>query len=82
MSIYSIQLVHDYITAGFSPIPVPFKSKQPTIKGWPDLKITADNVTQYFNGQPTNVGILTGAPSGGLVDVDIDDNDALRRQPG
>ena len=78
MHIYPTELVQNYLNAGFSPIPVPFNSKQPTIKGWPDLKITADNVTQYFNGQPTNIGILTGAPSGGLVDVDIDDTDALR----
>ena len=78
MTIYTTELVQNYLNAGFSPIPVPFKSKQPTIKGWPDLIITADNVDQHFNGHPTNIGILTGEPSGGLVDVDIDDIDALR----
>ena len=78
MHIYATDIVQTYLAAGFSPIPVPFKSKQPSIKGWPQLIITADNVHQYFNGHPTNIGILTGTVSGGLVDVDIDDTDALR----
>ena len=77
MNIYTIELVQNYITAGFLPIPVPFKSKQPTIKGWQHLQITSENIDQYFNGEPTNIGILTGVTSGGLVDVDIDDEDAL-----
>jgi hypothetical protein len=35
----------------------------------------------YFNGDPTNIGVLTGTPSGGLVDVDIDSPDALKFAP-
>ena len=78
MNIYSTDLVQSYLTAGFLPIPVPFKSKQPTIKEWTNLAITADNADQYFNGQPINIGILTGERSRGLVDIDIDDLDALK----
>ena len=36
------------------------------------------NIGDYFNGNPANIGILMGKPSGGLVDIDIDNTDALR----
>ena len=32
---------------------------------------------EYFNGQPSNVGVLLGAPSGDLVDVDLDALEAV-----
>src|SRR5689334_14226256 len=78
MSIYTTDLVQHYLTVGFAPIPIPYLSKIPTIPGWPDLIITSDNADQYFTEQTTNIGILTGEPSGGLVDIDIDDLDALK----
>jgi hypothetical protein len=76
--IYTTKIVRDYINRGFSPIPVPFKTKAPIIKAWTKLKVTADNLETYFDGTATNIGILTGKPSGGLVDVDIDRIDALK----
>src|SRR5262249_34924800 len=68
----------DYLAEGFSPIPVKFRSKAPKIKGWPELTVSANNVGDYFNGEPINIGVLTGRPSGGLVDVDIDSPEALK----
>ena len=81
MVIYPKKIALDYLADGFSPIPIRFQSKEPKIAGWPRLAISANNVGDYFNGDPTNIGVLTGRPSGGLVDVDIDSPDALKFAP-
>jgi hypothetical protein len=81
MIIYTQELVRDYVTNGFSPIPVEFKTKRPINKQWTKLRVTMDTLENYFDETPTNIGILTGQPSGGLVDVDIDDIDALKFAP-
>jgi hypothetical protein len=78
MTISTPELVLNYIDQGFAPIPVKFKSKEPINKGWTDLAISKNNIADYFRGEPTNIGILTGERSGGLVDVDIDNIDALK----
>lgn len=70
-----------YIRHSWSPIPVPFQSKEPVIKGWPQLRITAENASQYFNGKPMNIGILVGEPSGWLVDIDLDHPLAVKYAP-
>src|SRR3954462_3168549 len=76
MTIYDRVL--GYINHGFAPIPIEFRSKNPNITGWPELAISEVNIGDYFKGNPTNIGILMGKPSGGLVDVDIDTNAALK----
>lgn len=65
-----------YLQRGWAPIPVPEKSKAPTIKRWTKLRLTEEEVDKHFS-EPCNIGILLGEPSGGLVDVDIDSEDAL-----
>jgi hypothetical protein len=80
-NIYHQKLVADYIEHGFAPIPIHHKSKQPVSKGWPDLRISNNDIDTYFNEHPINIGILTGQPSQGLVDIDIDDTAALRFAP-
>jgi putative DNA primase/helicase len=71
----------DYINHGFSPIPIHYKTKTPITKQWTKLRITAENFESYFDGELTNIGILTGKPSGNLVDIDIDSLDALKFAP-
>ena len=80
-NIYHQKLVSDYIDHGFAPIPIGYKSKQPVNKGWPELRISHNDIGAYFNEQPINIGILTGQPSQGLADIDIDDTAALRFAP-
>jgi putative DNA primase/helicase len=80
ISIYH-EIIRDYIDRGFSPVPVPYKTKAPIIKGWTKLSVTAENLAAYFEAFPTNIGILTGKPSRGLIDIDLDDPDALRFAP-
>jgi hypothetical protein len=61
-----------YIDRGYSPIPVPYRSRKAIIEGWPDLRLTRDTAPQYFNGQPQNIGVLLGSASNELQDTDID----------
>ena len=67
--IYHQKRISDYIDNGFAPIPIHYKSKQPVNKGWPELRISHNDIGAYFNEQPINIGILTGQPSQGLADI-------------
>ena len=49
-NIYHQKLVSDYIDHGFAPIPIQYKSRQPVNKGWPDLRISGNDIGTYFNG--------------------------------
>jgi hypothetical protein len=51
-------IILDYINRGFSPIPIPHKTKAPITKEWTKLRISADNLETYFDGELTNIGIL------------------------
>ncbi len=66
---------------GVSLIPIPFKAKAPTLRGWPDLRLGDDDLSRHFNGKPQNLGVLLGEPSGGLVDVDLDVAEAIPLAP-
>jgi hypothetical protein len=61
-----------YLQAGWVPIPVLRGRKAPQLKNWPSLRLSEAEIDQHFNAND-NVGILLGEPSGGLVDVDLDD---------
>jgi hypothetical protein len=66
-----------YKSTGWSPIPVPAGQKGPTTPGWQKLQLTPEQIPQAFADDP-NVGLLLGAPSGGLVDVDLDTPEARK----
>jgi putative DNA primase/helicase len=68
----------DYvIRRRWATIPVPFREKGPRLKGWQHLWIDSPElVARHFPDQ-TNIGVILGAASGGLVDVDIDCVEAL-----
>ena len=61
-----------YARRGWSIIPVPHRSKNPGLDGWQRLRLTAETIQEHFNGQPQNIGVLLGEPSGWLIDVDLD----------
>jgi hypothetical protein len=71
------QAAIEYIRDGWKVVPVPFKEKGPKISGWPNLYLTADQVPHYFP-EPSNIGVLLGEPSGGIVDIDLDAPEAQR----
>lgn len=65
---------------GWSLVPIPLGEKAPKLPGWPALRLTADDLPRYF-GAPSNVGVILGAPSGYLVDVDLDTPEAIELAP-
>jgi putative DNA primase/helicase len=65
-----------WIRQGFSPVPVPHRSKRPVLNGWERLEITIDLASQYFNGAAQNIGLLLGDKFGS-TDVDCDCPEAI-----
>lgn len=61
----------NYVTKGWKPIQVHPGEKRPIGDDWQKQRHTLENVDAAFP-RVTNIGLLLGEPSGGLVDVDID----------
>lgn len=58
-------------------IPIPARSKRPGRDDWQTLRLTPEDISRYWtNGQ--GIGLLTGEPSGWLVDVDLDVAEAVK----
>lgn len=82
--------IHPIVTAateafhlGYVPIPIRSGAKRPHEAGWGNRRwSTGKEVEQAFIAwvadDVSNIGLLLGAPSGGLVDVDLDSSVALR----
>ncbi len=69
------QIALEYLKRGWAPIPIPSGHKAPKIKNWPNLRISESQVEHRFS-DPLNIGVLLGEPSGGLVDIDLDCEEA------
>src|SRR5690606_16884724 len=65
-----------YHARGYAPIPLPAGAKRPALRGWARLRRAADELPRHFNGAG-NIGLLLGEPSGWLVDVDLDCEEAI-----
>jgi hypothetical protein len=65
-----------WIQQGFSPVPIPHRSKRPVLKAWEQLEITTDAAPQFFNGAAQNIGLLLGDKYGS-ADVDCDCPEAI-----
>jgi hypothetical protein len=71
-----------YLRHGWAPVPVRPRSKRPTLEKWEELRLTEETVADFFPiGAALNNGIILGKPSGGLVDVDLDQLEAVRAAP-
>jgi hypothetical protein len=62
---------------GCAVLPLPYGKKDGAGKNWPNRRIHPAEVAQYFCPGKNNVGVLLGAASGGLIDVDLDSPDAV-----
>lgn len=67
------------VTRGFQPIPIPHQAKKPSLTAWTRMEWSPDNLAEvqekfdeWAEAGMTNLGLLLGEPSGGLVDVDLD----------
>lgn len=72
-----LQLASTYVTRGWSVVPVPYRTKRPVLDEWQKLRLSPEELQKHFDGAPQNVGVLLGAPSGGLNDVDLDSAQAV-----
>jgi hypothetical protein len=66
-----------YLRRGWRPVPIPHRSKGPTLSDWPSLEITEATAPQYFNGALQNIGLQLGERSKGLTDADLDCSEAI-----
>jgi hypothetical protein len=65
------QAARDYLSAGWQPIPVRPRSKKPVRDAWQLERWTERDLPEQFSADK-NIGLLLGAPSNGLVDLDLD----------
>jgi DNA polymerase I-like protein with 3'-5' exonuclease and polymerase domains len=71
-----------YLSKGLSPIPLPDRSKDPGYPGWQHLRLTRDVLDARFPpGEPHNIAILNGEPSGNTLDADLDCAEAILAAP-
>ncbi len=69
-----------YLQLGLNPIPIPLRSKNPNRRNWPQDRLTVADIPNAF-GSPCNIGLLLGNNGNGLVDVDLDCDEAVRLAP-
>jgi hypothetical protein len=67
-----------YLAKGLAPIPLPPRRKNPGYTGWESLRLTPDVLDEHFPPQQArNVGVVLGAASNRVVDVDLDCQEAI-----
>lgn len=73
-------MAHHYLDLSWYPIPLRTDAKAPSLKNWPQLRIAPEEVDEFFP-TGTNIGLLTGFPSGNLTDIDLDSQEAVLVAP-
>jgi hypothetical protein len=68
--------VKRFLEKGWMVVPVPPNEKAPKTKGWQNLHIKESEINEYISDD-SNIGLLTGQPSDGLSDVDLDCSEAI-----
>ena len=77
----SVKVARSWLDLGIQPVPIKRRSKKPKDgKGWNKLQVTNDTIPQFFH-RGDNVGGLWGKPSGWIVDVDLDWDEAALAAP-
>jgi hypothetical protein len=66
--------------AGLGLAVIPTRGKVPVLRDWGQRRLTPTELDQHFV-PGVNVGVINGAASGGLVDVDLDCSEALACAP-
>jgi len=68
------------IKLGMRPVPVPYRTKTPLMAGWPSLRISKSDVSNYFDSKRQNIGVILGV--NGLADIDLDCLEAIAAADG
>lgn len=72
----AIEFARAYLSKGWRLVAVPAGSKAPLDKGWPNRIIGEADLPKLFSHNE-NIGVMMGAPSGDLVDLDLDADEAF-----
>ena len=71
-----IEIAQRYLKMGFTPVPVTYMGKAPTISNWQEYSPTTEDITKHF-AVPCNIGLRLGR----LLDVDLDCAEAIAVAP-
>ena len=69
------QVAKEWLELGIKTVPLRPRAKRPYGEGWQKLRIDEKSIPLHFK-KNDNIGGLWGRPSGWIVDVDLDDEDA------
>jgi putative DNA primase/helicase len=76
-----LDIARNYCRRGWCVIPIPTRSKVPPMDGWQQLRLAERELPENFNGDPQNIGVHLGEPSGWLIDIDLDHPLAVELAP-
>jgi hypothetical protein len=77
----SSQAALSWLKLGIQPVPLRKRSKQPKGgKGWNKMRVTRETIPEFFQSGD-NIGGLWGEPSGWIIDVDLDWEEAADVAP-
>jgi hypothetical protein len=76
----TLRSARKYTRWGWHVVPIPSKKKAPVIKSWQKLYLANSDLPEHFDDD-SNIGVLLGEPSGGLLDVDLDCDEAILLAP-
>src|SRR5829696_6651379 len=72
-----LEAAREYTRRGWATIPLVPGQKGAHLEKWQTLRLTEPELPQFFKPD-SNVGVLLGTASGGLVDVDCDTPEAIK----
>ncbi len=71
-----LSAARSYTARGLFVVPIPAGNKGCRLKGWQNLRLTEADLPSAFCSD-SNIGLILGEPSGWLVDVDLDCDEAV-----
>jgi hypothetical protein len=69
-----------YTERDMSTVPIKLGTKHPPMEKWQNLKLTKADLPKHFSNG-AGVGVLLGAPSKGLIDIDLDCPESRKLAP-
>jgi hypothetical protein len=77
----AVTIAKSWFDLGIMPVPIRARTKKPKDgKGWNKLKVTRETIQRFFE-EGDNVGGLWGQPSGWIIDIDLDWDEAALAAP-